>query len=517
VLVVSEHHNAGNRFVAVCIDVYEVLNILNEKNNFLIACEQEKLHLSGAIQAFGALILTEENGLITHVSVNIDTICTSVIPGQFIEPRLAALGQDVGALVGNQKIASWQDTDFKGYILTTRLKDHGLIYEFYSSAPPLPLLKHRQFDTIETPSADSELASLQQNLLDYIAAATGFERVIYYQFMPNGDGEVSHESISSSHLGSYCGLRFPASDIPKIARDLYVLNPWRYIYDAPREPVSIVGITQSPPDLTYASLRSVSPVHVVYMQNMGVNTSISFPVILHGELVALITCHHSKPHQVDLPVLEGVSSAVQHYSVMQAAYLSQVKLNLLDGFNHWKTDTRIKLFSMIDDIHNWDDIAQWLMGSFSADGVILCVKDREWGYGSRPNDEAFSSIDDYFITSSIQIWSDHTLSQTFPKIFISPIAGLLGVSSSLNSDCLVRVFLFRNEHIESISWGGNPNKPLNLHDGMVGISPRVSFEKWVEKTVGKSKVWSKEHQLQALKLRELLLEVERYVQESGVI
>lgn len=490
---------------------------MNEKNNFLSACEQEKLHLSGAIQAFGALIIVESSGFITHVSVNIEAICTSAIPGQFIEPRLAKLGHDVGASLGSQKITSWQDTDFNGYILITRIKGNGLIYEFYSSEPSLPLPVRSRFDGIEKPNSESELAALKQRLLNYIAANTGFERVIYYQFMPNGDGEVTHESILSPHLGSYCGLRFPASDIPKIARDLYVLNPWRYIYDAPREPVSIVGITQSPPDLTYASLRSVSPVHIVYMQNMGVNTSISFPIVLHGELTALITCHHSKPHYVDLPILEAISSAIQNYSMTQTSYLSQVKLNLLDGFGRWKTDTRIKLFKMIHDVQHWNEIAQWLADSFSADGVILCVKDHYWGYGSLPNEDAFSSIDDYFVTSSIQIWSDHTLSETFPKILLSPIAGLLGVSSSLNSDCLVRVFLFRNEHIESISWGGNPNKPLNLHDGMVGISPRVSFEKWVEKTVGKSKEWSKEHQLQALKLRELLLEVERYVQESGII
>ncbi len=126
---------------------------MNEKNNFLSACEQEKLHLSGAIQAFGALIIVESSGFITHVSVNIEAICTSAIPGQFIEPRLAKLGHDVGASLGSQKTNPWQDTDFNGYILITRIRGNGLIYEFYSSEPSLPLPVRSRFDGIEKPNS----------------------------------------------------------------------------------------------------------------------------------------------------------------------------------------------------------------------------------------------------------------------------------------------------------------------------------------------------------------------------
>lgn len=488
---------------------------MNEKNNFLSACEQEKLHLSGAIQSFGALILTEENGFITHVSVNIEVICTSAVPGQFIDPRLAKFSTDLAMSAGSKKTVAWQEHGFNGYILLSRSKNRSIIYEFYPSDITYRNAIRTRFDAVEKPNSDSELSWLQKRLLDYIADVTGFERVIYYQFMPNGDGEVIHESVSSSHIGSYSGLRFPASDIPCIARDLYVLNPWRCIYNAPNKTTPVVGIMPSAPDLTYASLRSVSPVHVVYMENMGVNTSISFPVILHGELSALITCHHATPHYIELPLLDEISAHVQHYSMMQSSYLAQIKLNLLDGLGRWKSDTRIKLFKMIDDTHQWSELAIWLMDSFSASGVMLCVNDHYWGYGTHPNEEAFAVLDDYFTHSKIQIWSEHALSESFKSILLSPIAGLLGVTGTADAECHVRLLLFRNEHIESIAWGGNPNKPVNLHDGTMGISPRVSFEKWIEKTVGKSQVWSKEHQLQALKLRELLLEVERYVEESG--
>ena len=137
--------------------------------------------------------------------------------------------------------------------ISIKSKNKSIIYEFYPSD-----IKHNnvictRFDFLEKPNSDSELSWLQKRLVDYISEATGFERVIYYQFMHNGDGEVIHESVSSSHIGSYIGLRFPASDIPRIARDLYVLNPWRYIYNAPDITTPVVGITPSAPDLTYAS------------------------------------------------------------------------------------------------------------------------------------------------------------------------------------------------------------------------------------------------------------------------
>ncbi|MFQ2888042.1 hypothetical protein ACK3YU_20645 [Aeromonas caviae] len=216
-------------------------------------------------------------------------------------------------------------------------------------------------------------------------------------------------------------------------------------------------------------------------------------------------------------MLEEISSHVQHYSMIQSSYLAQKKINLLDGLGRWKADTRIKLFKMIDDTNQWAELAIWLMDSFSASGIMFCVNDNYWGYGTIPNEEAFAVLDDYFVHSKIQIWSEHALSKSFKSILLSPLAGVLGVTGMADAECHVRLLLFRNEHIESISWGGNPNKPTNSHDGAIGISPRISFEKWVEKTVGKSKVWSQKNQLQALKLRELLLEVERYVQQSGTI
>ena len=79
-------------------------------------------------------------------------------------------------------------------------------------------------------------------------------------------------------MGSYLGLRFPASDIPAIARNLYMINPSRYIYNTEGESVPVVALDEAVIDLTYSGLRSVAPVHVEYLSNMGVKSSFSIPV-----------------------------------------------------------------------------------------------------------------------------------------------------------------------------------------------------------------------------------------------
>ena len=76
------------------------------------------------------------------------------------------------------------------------------------------------------------LADACRALVDALRQASGFDRVLFYQFLPDDDGEVLAEACGDAAQGSYLGLRFPASDIPQVARNLYVLNPWRTIPDA---------------------------------------------------------------------------------------------------------------------------------------------------------------------------------------------------------------------------------------------------------------------------------------------
>ena len=130
-----------------------------------------------------------------------------------------------------------------------------------------------------------------------VRALTGFDRVMVYRFAPDGSGEVVAESAKSG-IGSFLGLHYPATDIPKQARALYLRNLLRVITDIEAEPVPILPPADEhgqPFDLSLSVLRSVSPIHIEYLRNMGVRASMSISIVVEGEFWGLIACHHYSP------------------------------------------------------------------------------------------------------------------------------------------------------------------------------------------------------------------------------
>jgi light-regulated signal transduction histidine kinase (bacteriophytochrome) len=128
--------------------------------------------------------------------------------------------------------------------------------------------------------------------LSWVVAAeiqrlSGFDRVMVYRFDEEWNGEVVAEVAGSSTV-SYLGLRFPASDIPPQARQLFLVNTLRVIADVATPAVSVVPeigpLTGRPLDLTRSLLRSASPIHLEYLRNMGVRSSLTISVIVEGRL-----------------------------------------------------------------------------------------------------------------------------------------------------------------------------------------------------------------------------------------
>jgi light-regulated signal transduction histidine kinase (bacteriophytochrome) len=107
-----------------------------------------------------------------------------------------------------------------------------------------------------------------------------------YRFSADGSGEVVAEACRSG-IGSFMGLHYPASDIPQQARILYKRNLLRTITDVNAAPVNItpqLDEAGKPLDLSLSMLRSVSPIHIEYLKNMGVAASLSISIIVEGEL-----------------------------------------------------------------------------------------------------------------------------------------------------------------------------------------------------------------------------------------
>jgi light-regulated signal transduction histidine kinase (bacteriophytochrome) len=138
------------------------------------------------------------------------------------------------------------------------------------------------------------LTELAQEAARQLKILNGFDRVMVYRFHPDGSGEVIAE-VATAGLEPFLGLHYPASDIPKQARILYQRNWLRIIADINAKPAQLTATASHSAellDLSMSVLRSVSPIYIEYLQNMGVGASMSVSILRDGKLWGLFACHH---------------------------------------------------------------------------------------------------------------------------------------------------------------------------------------------------------------------------------
>lgn len=482
---------------------------MTHPRTFIAQCEQEALHRSGAIQPHGCLVVLAPNLRPTHVSANICDWLGDDAQHWLTHPLPEDLARILSIHSGDpssrQLIPDALQSPRGALDLSlTRNSDGGFILEFTQVQGPPPLPQPPQ---IRAWSNDAGMALARQHLIEHIAQSTGAQRVLYYAFQEAGDGEVLAETRQATAFGSYLGLHFPASDIPRIARQLYLRNPWRLIPDARQAPVPLLGCTDGPPDLSNSDLRSVSPIHQTYLSNMGVVGALSFPVVMGGELSALISAHHTEPLLPGAPLLERLAEEVQLFSMHLGAYRAQARMRLIDTLEHSFNALRHILLRHGGLQSAWPELAPKLIQMFQSDGACLCQNGQAHSHGTSLEPAALATLEHWFGScQNDPVWAGDHLVGEVPGFPLSEIAGVLAIKvlPSYGSGPGMRLYFTRSEHIQEIAWGGNPDKPIEYHDGQLGIAPRRSFEKWIERRLGHSRPWDNAARLQGLRLREML-------------
>ena len=482
---------------------------MDQPRGFIHQCEQEELHLSGAIQPHGALIITDSSGIVTHLSANcktlLDDAADSVSLGQFLPAMLRDIASVLPALPPGGRYVGQCDSPQQEFDVVVTPNEGGWVYELYpveTHPDPMAMLN----GVIPVPVSADELAEQCQSLIEALLTLSGFDRVLYYRFMPEGDGEVLVEARREGGTGSYQGLRFPASDIPYIARELYLKNPWRTIPDATAAPVPIFAAEANvTPDLSYVDLRSVSPVHLEYMANMGVSGAISLPIIQAGELDALISCHCAQPRQLTVSQLQAMRSLSEGFNLRLRDYKARRRLDVIDGLQHYFDHAKAVLMRHGELESAWDELSAWLMDTFAADGVMLQMGGEYYqkGVGLTPN--VMQIVAQQAAQASSNVWISDCLRRDCSDMPLSEVAGVALISDlPLDQHHFVNLYLCRVEHLYEVVWGGNPDKPVDYREGSRTVSPRRSFESWIEQRVGYSRPWSASTRLYLLKLRTLL-------------
>lgn len=485
----------------------------------LQGCENEKLHLSGQIQSFGALLVVDKKSFkITHASTNFVEF-GGIEAKKVLGARIESLGWNIShsiiTAISSSKIGNILNI-IGGLKLLDRVYDvtlssnqKELIIEIEKHLESFHTVKMHavQVDLLNIPNTKEELQEYQYILTDKIQIVTGLDRVMVYKFHEDWSGEVVAESLLGD-IGSYMGLRFPASDIPAIARSIYMNNPYRLISDTDDTPCDIISLSDAVPDLTFSELRSVSPVHLEYLRNMGVKASFSVPIKVKGALWGLVACHHESPRYISLEHRNISAVLVNTFAIGLAAYQASARIKTIDGIDK-KIDSLLSLVTKEE--HILDGIqkhADKLIGILNSVGIVVAIDSEVILIGQTPNPEIISVIDEWFLHEHDDVIMDtHNLSSLLSIDYtkMNNISGALGIKIKSFKSGLVRFYWFRAEEIGEENWAGNPNKPMAEDPNATALSPRKSFEKWTQIMHGVCRPWSGEDKMIVGKFRSQIL------------
>lgn len=474
-------------------------------------CEREPLANSGHIQPHGALLFLERNsGLFTYASENcshylgepLDVLLGSDGRAWLAEmlPDLTVLPDNAGdrrylqgALdLGGGELDVVVSSTAQGWLLEFERVESGLVAA--SSALVLA-------DANPIAGGDQQdIAAACQAVVDSVSALTGYDRVMLYQFLPDWSGEVLAERVLRSG-GTYLGLRFPASDIPAIARALYAQLPYRYIPLASNDSVAVycrAGAGESL-DLSCSDLRSVSPVHIQYLGNMQVQGSFSLSIMLDGKLWGLVACHNEGPGPIPLSVrLACVEQVAKLVTALSARRLAQHK--------HIADTLAASVVGGLAAASSTSALAEALCSSLAAlqglldfGGGVVDVggETRCFGVGPHP-DLARALMATSMNTAFDAVAMCESLPQDFGARADCQAAGAFGFAcihlrAPHLGNTLVSLGLLRPEEAGEVAWAGNPEKPVELNaGGAVQLSPRKSFEKWMQVREGMCRVWTED-------------------------
>ncbi|MBB3648143.1 light-regulated signal transduction histidine kinase (bacteriophytochrome)/CheY-like chemotaxis protein [Rhizobium sp. BK619] len=488
----------------------------------LTNCDREPIHQLGSVQPFGFLLAISSDWIVTRASANLAEFLaitqadalgrpvTSLITPESlhtIRNKLTTLrGSDVVERIFGIALTSAQDR----FDIAVHMSDSGVIIEGEHcqedrhDAPSLSMRSMMsRLDHTETMEAFFRDGARQARAL------TGFDRVMVYRFDDSGSGEVVAEAARAG-IGSFLGLHYPASDIPVQARALYLRNLFRIIADVDAAPVPILpqlNENGQPLDLSMSVLRSVSPIHIEYLKNMGVGASLSISIVVDGKLWGLFACHHYGPR---LPSAQSRSTAELFGQMFASRLESRERRLALDYETKARRIADRLLTSVADNASLLDDPA-WLIEALAdaipADGIGVWINGRLALAGIGPNERSFATLVRHLNRNAAgRIYAVDRLAETYPDLELDEaVAGMLAIPISRSPRDYV--VLFRQELVRTVRWGGDPHKPVEYGPNGPRLTPRKSFDAWSELVRGRSLPFTEAERRVAETIRITLIEV----------
>jgi light-regulated signal transduction histidine kinase (bacteriophytochrome) len=468
----------------------------------LTACDREPIHIPGAVQPHGVLLALDAKDLRIQQAGGACERLLGLAPPALLGRAFGQVVEGAGSRLTVEAVSD-EPMHLGSVYGAGRLELDAVAHAYDSQIivelEPAPRKRRSSAELariLETVSrrfaATRTLAQLCQTAAIEFRKATGFDRVMVYQFLADETGSVVAED-KVEDLPPFLNHRYPASDIPQQARALYLRNIIRVIPDAGYAPAELVveDDARPPLDMTNAHLRSVSPIHLQYLHNMGVVASASVSIIREGRLWGLVSCHHRSPKALnfdDRMLCRLLASSLSQ----QVASLEEGDLYRARLRSRAAEDELLSLFARGTSVE--DELASHtadLLRPLPATGVAVRRGERLWRAGRCPDEAHLVALAEWllsrapggrFATSSLQ--REYAAAAVYPDA----AAGLLAVT--IPSGEPYQLLWFRAEQVEVIEWAGNPHKAAEAEGPAGLLTPRKSFEVWRETVRGRSEPWA---------------------------
>ena len=466
----------------------------------LMSCADEPIHIPGSIQPHGFLLFMDAQGGVEGWSQNVPAPLAAAL--QLGQPYtglplpavcLELIAECVEALAEGEcapavAAVSFDERDYDAIVHG----GHGrVVAEFETRDVPadtVALFAVKAHSSIERVRRQRSIEGLLETAVRQVREFTGFDRVMAYVFREDDSGDVVAEARRDD-LVPYLGQRYPASDIPAQARRLYVLNTLRMIADVGYAPVPLLGAPGAAPlDMSFGVLRSVSPVHVEYLQNMGVQASMSVSIVINGRLWGLIACHHMSPKQVP----HAIRMAADVLAQVMASTVQSIEARLDAELVEQSASVRTALVeSLLIDEEPLDALARHagdLLAATRSQALVSVHNGKIISHGPIERTVAEAIVRSLPVDASDILARDKL--DEWPQDMHASIGkwvGLLGLPFDPPGGgwCL----LLRTEQIEHVSWGGRPEKTTQYGPLGARLTPRGSFDAWHETVRGHAHPW----------------------------
>ena len=489
----------------------------------LTTCDREPIHIPGSIQPHGVLLVIDRQDLTVEQMAGDSALLLGIDPPFVLERAVSALFEpETAEFIRGQLNTT---AGFVAPIMRLDVRSSG-------GTVPLDLTLHAmdrtaivELEPARRPSSGAGdpivqlktlLAAVQHtaNLEECCAAAavtmraaTGFDRAMVYRFLPDDSGVVAAEDANVG-LESFLGLHYPASDIPKQARELYRRNWLRAIPNidyvaAPLLP-PLSRRMRRPIDMSHCGLRSVSPIHLEYLRNMGVCASLSASIVFQDKLWGMLVLHHYSPRHVPADLRVACETFAQILSLQveakvqaETAVLRKRARRVLEELTERMTEAA----DIGGVLASWD-----LLGYLGAGGAVVYLEGRLHRVGETPEPADIMALVDWLNGIDLPLFATEMLAARYAPAahFAAAASGLLAVG--LSRAPRDYVLWFRPEIGRTVRWAGDPSKSTKVDRHGVRLTPRGSFAEWLQVTRMQSAPWSESDLEAAEALRVVFLE-----------